>query len=41
MSREREEQRDNREKENEKETYTNISNYLFKSPSRHIDLHHD
>lgn len=25
-------------RENEKETYTNISNYLFKLPSRHIDL---
>lgn len=28
-------------RENENETYTHISNYLFKPPSRHIDLHHN
>lgn len=33
------EQRENREKG--KETCTHISNYLFKLPSRHIDLHHN
>lgn len=34
------EQRENREKGNEKETSSHISNYLFKPPSHRIDLHH-
>lgn len=36
---ESEEQRENRERENGKETYTHVSNYLFKPPSCYIDLH--
>lgn len=32
------EQRENREKEIEKETFSHIINYLFKLPTCHIDL---